>query len=420
MKGLENAASLMINDFALLLRDDKFQCSRFEAAFLSPRITAALLQDPTMEEYEIGVEAGSDEEFASDSVASLISLSRNGSLELTESNFASVKRIAKSLGNSELCEALWGFKIEGEDVSHLNVVDRLSLCDFLSVAGSRELDYLSSHFYEIDRAVLEQVSHADLRKVLESEHLRIDSEDALLDFLFELGTDYFDLLGCLQTEYLSRAGMSRLLETISREEVDESLWKSLCRRLLLFIPSYPLPESRFHVADFPFDSSHPFKGIVSHLSSECGGNVHTQGIVSITASSNMHNVCHQVADYNWTNYWNSCNEPNSWIQFDFKNRKISPTHYTVKSDGNGGYHLLKWALDGSNDGTSWTNLDRRETKDLDGDYIVKSYECGSIQGSRSFFRFVRLTQTGPNTSRRCDLQLANLEFFGEVMACQSP
>jgi hypothetical protein len=54
-KGLENAALLGINDFALHVGSEKFECSRFEAAFLSPRITELLLQDPTIDEYEIDI-----------------------------------------------------------------------------------------------------------------------------------------------------------------------------------------------------------------------------------------------------------------------------------------------------------------------------------------------------------------------------
>jgi hypothetical protein len=189
------------------------------------------------------------------------------------------------------------------------------------------------------------------------------------------------------------------------------------------LPSVQLPESRFCVRnlgkDFPFDSSQPFKGIFSHLSSECGGNVHTNGIVSITASSNAYNFCHQVVDYDWSQHWYSNNEANSWIQFDFKDRQILPTHYTVKSCNQGAHYLLKWSLDGSNDGTSWTNLDRRETNDLKGDRIVKCYACESTESSSHFFRFIRLIQTGENSSGYDHLMLTNLEFFGKATECPS-
>jgi hypothetical protein len=188
---------------------------------------------------------------------------------------------------------------------------------------------------------------------------------------------------------------------------------------LLVVPSDQLPESRFPEKDFPFDSSKPFKGIIAQLSSGCGGNVHTKGIASITASSTEYNACHQVVDYDWTGHWYSHNEQHSWIQFDFKNRRILPNHYTLKSDNQSAHHLLKWSLDGSNDGMSWTPLDRRETNDLNGNRLMKSYECRSVESSSPFFRFIRLIQTGKNSSAADYLMLTNVEFFGTMRDCSS-
>jgi hypothetical protein len=417
-KGLERVASLRISDFAFKVGEEQFGCSRSEAAFISPRITALLLQDPTIDEYEI--EVGSDHEFAPGTILGLISLARNGVLEVTKSNVGLVKRIAKSLENSELCEALKEFVTEGGEVNSSNVVERLSLSESLGVDRSEALDYLASHFYGIDGSLLLTVSHEDLRNVLRSEQLRIWSEDSLLDFILERGFEYFDLLGCLRTEYLSQAAMSRLLESISPDEIGAELWHSLCRRLLLYGSSPQLPNARYMFLGecFPLDSSQPFKGIIAHLSSECGGNVHMHGIISVSASSVYSHACYQVADYDWPGYWTSGNEERAWIQFDFKGRRVSPSHYTMKSDGNCSGHLLKWSLDGSDDGVSWITLDQQETKDLEGKYVVKSYACAARQVS-IFFQYIRLTQTGPNSSGGHCLRLANLELFGQLRESRS-
>jgi hypothetical protein len=130
-KGLENPVSLAMNDFALIVGDQRFECSRFEVAFLSPRITTLLLQDPTIDEYELEVDVDPDQAFDSECVNGLISLSRNQSFQLTESNFDLVKMIAKIFGNSELCEMLSSFGTAGEEVNSSNVVERLSLREFL-------------------------------------------------------------------------------------------------------------------------------------------------------------------------------------------------------------------------------------------------------------------------------------------------
>jgi hypothetical protein len=332
---------------------------------------------------------------------------------VTESNFAFVKSVAKNLENPELCEALKGFRCDEEELSSSNVLDRLMLSRFLGVSSDDEIEYLAVHFEGIEHNILGQLNHNELRDVLRSDQLRLSAEDRLLDFLLDFGTDYFDLLGCLHTEYLTQGGLRRLLETISQDQLDDDLWASLCRRLLLSGGADTVPESRFHVKEFPFEHWRPFEGIVSHLTSECGGNVHTEGIVSVTSSNNSSTRYRVVEDSDSS--FLSDYDDHSWIQFDFKNRKISPTHYTLQSAAYGSnYRLAKWAMDGSNDGVSWINLDRRETDDLIGNAAVKSYECQSRESCTSFFRLIRLTQTENDASGYNAFRLGRLVLFGKM------
>jgi hypothetical protein len=297
-----------------------------------------------------------------------------------------------------------------EELTGSNVSGRFLLAESLEIPPLAEIDFLASHFSQVNLDVLKSLSHSCLQEVLRSPKLQILSEDSLLDSILELGRDYFELLGTLRSEYLSVTGIDRLLNAISIEEVDGELWSSLCRRLRLFVKPSSIPEFRFCLKQFNLDQSRPFDGIISSLTRSSGVNVHTKGIVSITASTNSRNQCHQVVDYDWTGFWYSQGYANSWIQFDFKGRKISVTHYSIKSAGNSCHYLLQWSLEGSNDSTSWTRLDQRNTQDLNGNYIVKSYECGSPQPS--CFQFIRLTHTGANSSNCHNLMLSNVEFFG--------
>jgi hypothetical protein len=248
--------------------------------------------------------------------------------------------------------------------------------------------------------VVKSLSQDCLNEVLMSPKLQIRSEDSLLDILLELGREYSSFLGHVRSEYLSVTGIDRLLTAISIDDVDAGLWSSLCRRLRLFVEP-AIPESRFHLKAIEFDSSQPFDGIIASLTRECGGNVHTRGIVSITTTGDNRNHCYQVVDYDWTDHWYCYDNTTTWIIFDFKDRRISVTHYSIRSDGHNGYHLLQWNREGSNDGDLRTILDKRNTQDLNGNRVVKSYECESHDSS--IYRFVRLTQTGPNSSNGTQL-----------------
>ena len=82
------------------------------------------------------------------------------------------------------------------------------------------------------------------------------------------------------------------LEHVYPDRIDDGIWTSICRCLRGQYDSKSLPlrlvKERFHDAGetYEFAAGSPFKGIISHLRDECGGNVHSKGIVNITASSN--------------------------------------------------------------------------------------------------------------------------------------
>ena len=138
-----------------------------------------------------------------------------------------------------------------------------------------------------------------------------------------------------------------------------------------------------------------------------------KGVVNITASSTgcTDRQCHQVTDYGWNNYWHTRYEPNPWICFDFKDKTVRPTKYRLKSDGYwGGDHLIQWVIEGMNDGGSWEELDRRNTQDLNGTYITKTYDCQGM--SPKSYRYLRLRATGKNSSNHDGLDLSEIEFFG--------
>jgi hypothetical protein len=77
----------------------------------------------------------------------------------------------------------------------------------------------------------------------------------------------------------------------------------------------------------------PWSGLISYIRELCFGNVHEKGVIEITSSSNGHNHCWDVVNYDWNDYWFTNCSANSWIQFDFKEWIVSVTHYSLKSKG---------------------------------------------------------------------------------------
>jgi hypothetical protein len=240
-----------------------------------------------------------------------------------------------------------------------------------------EADFIASHFFEIPVDALGDLKSSELEDILQNDKLCIDNEDYLFDFMVEHVSDYFRLIGYVQLKFLSPSSMNRFFKIISYSDVDERIWLNICPRARhkLVYEANEIPLNRL-------------KSIV-HLTSVYGGHVHERGALKITCSSTSHSNCLQIT---CNNYWNSDNSANSWIQFDFKNREVSLTHYTLKSDG-GGDHLLQWTLTGSRNGKTWESIDAGHTQDLNGKFITKIFSCSV-----------------PSDMILCTLR--NVEFFG--------
>ena len=154
--------------------------------------------------------------------------------------------------------------------------------------------------------------------------------------------------------------------------------------------------------------------ILKYLSEKFEGNVHTKNVVNITASSidwsrPVENIVEDDNDKDFFTY----NEPDSWIKFDFKERKVLLDHYTLKtwSGDESCAHLKNWVLEVSDDDNNFTEIDKRENCDL----LYGKLKTATFEVSHSTpARFVRLRQTGENWCGDNDLLLNQIEFSGFI------
>jgi hypothetical protein len=70
-------------------------------------------------------------------------------------------------------------------------------------------------------------------------------------------------------------------------------------------------------------------------------------------------------------------------------------------------------VEGRNDGEDWITLDERNTGELGDRGKVKTLACSSYDKSKTF-RYLRVRQTGKNSSGSDFLILSAVEFFGEL------
>jgi hypothetical protein len=135
------------------------------------------------------------------------------------------------------------------------------------------------------------------------------------------------------------------------------LWRSICFRLSQSVASTQT-NGRYRLLSIsPTCDGSPL-GIIGYLSSKHGGNVADRGIVSVSSSSSRP-ACpaRHAVDLQTTTIFQSDNSPNQWLCYDFKDRKVEATHYSIHGYSSD-FYLRSWVLEGSLDGSKWDEVDQ--------------------------------------------------------------
>jgi hypothetical protein len=256
-------------------------------------------------------------------------------------------------------------------------------------------------------------------------YLSLENEDSLYHFIsrgIETNREMHGLLEFVRLEYCSPKVMNDFFEIFSGYfyEINASKWASIRRRLLAnvkkkSIKQFPPPLVKKRV---PLGVPN---GIIAHLTRECGGNVHDNYVVDVTSGSfeketngaNPHSgawkndprgAAKNAADLETNSCFYSAflassenirNTRNNWICYDFKERRLVPTHYTIRSnrDDPDYFHLRSWLVETSVNRKSWREVaHQKRNRRLNGSHFAALF---SIAGGEEC-RFIRLVNIGKN------------------------
>jgi hypothetical protein len=180
-------------------------------------------------------------------------------------------------------------------------------------------------------------------------------------------------------------------------------------------------------------------GIIAHLTRECGGNVHDRNVIDVTSGSfeketlgaNPHSGAYDnnpryaaknTADLEThSHFFSACREKediphtrNNWICYDFKERRIVPTHYTIRTywNGPGNSHLKSWLVETSTDGENWREVAHEEdNKQLNSKWFTATFPVAGGEECR----FIRLVNIGRNHWGSDSLNITAWEIFGNLI-----
>jgi len=163
-------------------------------------------------------------------------------------------------------------------------------------------------------------------------------------------------------------------------------------------------------SEYPFQSD-LFSGIFDGLSKKLGRNLADSNDVDVTASSYRGSEVPKNVLKNDDSNWHNNELPNSWIQFDFKQRKVSITSYSLRDEDK----LKSWKVEGSTNGSTFEIIDNKvDTTDFkERDGIQKNFP---VQPNNSYYRYIRITSTGKIWRNNDHFSLYRVEFFGFVQS----
>jgi hypothetical protein len=216
---------------------------------------------------------------------------------------------------------------------------------------------------------------------------------------------------------------ARLLSEISRRTggadagavsplaADVSALQSKVREFeLLVLPQIGLRQ-------IPFSAQSPLDGIIAYLARKCGGNVHRNKVVAVTAFKPLGGFDPaEVVDLkDPTTYVSEAGPTDQWVALDFKAMTVYPTYYSLRTRTNyWAGNMQSWVIEGSMDGKDWQAMTE----------IRLSNEINQKNRTLSFpitrpvdCRHVRFHMPPADGNR--NIILSGFELFGTLRAARS-
>jgi hypothetical protein len=444
-RGLANVAVPdWSDDFTFIIGRHRYQCQSSVAQFLSPRVSKLHSIDATISELRLEVR---DRQRV---FGSVLEAARGDHIAVDSGHRRTFAAICAALWNSELSESVFGQL--SDEVTMENVVDRLRSLPATQCDISTELEFIASHFYDLlrRRDALKALPFSLLYAIISRGSLRLESEDSLYDFIrknTETNGGMCRLLEFVRLEYCSADVVTDFFDLHSGHfyEVNASMWGSIRTRLVLpnvtlkqFPPSVKKGKLRYSTTNKETDTTYDIPdGIIAHLTRECGGNVHFRRVVNVTCGSFEKEICGAnpysgayenspcyaarnaadlAVDSHFLSAYRRCSENiphtrNNWLCYDFKTRRIVPSHYAIRTHGYGprNCQLKSWLVDTTADGKSWRAVAHEEQNhQLNDSWWIGTFPVAGGEECR----FIRLVQIGRNHSGDDSLNISAWEIFG--------
>lgn len=455
MRGVQNLNNFpdSNDDFTFFFSDlNSFQMKINFAEFISPKVSKLRKNDPTLHSLRLDyISSNLQEYFTEDIIQKILFFSSGNPIYIDGLEGFKLLIVSILLENIELfreIEKTFDMQINENNLDqylhNLTIIYQFSQkTEYFSY--SNIIGYISSHFHSLDKSKL-HLPRPIIYSIISDPHLKLENEDTLFNFIQNVfstdKTEPEDESSISINSFLAKVNFLRLSETKLKEalnliefnEVGKELWMKVINCTQYFKDSIIDADSTRYVFKKlifkPKSDPRLLNGIIRYLTNVAGGNVHLKNVVIVSKSSecfshNPHEV-ENVVDLDSDKYFHSDDHPNSWIKYDFGNRRIHPTHYTIKnrnnacmksdkSEGNSGTNPRNWIIEGSNNDIDWKKLDERKN---DPSFLIKDmcqvFEIRENLDPNEYFKYIKITQNGLSSDGRNYFVISAIEYFGDL------
>ncbi|KAK8880688.1 hypothetical protein M9Y10_003372 [Tritrichomonas musculus] len=414
------------DDFTFIVNGAKFKTTRIVSDLLSQKICMLHQFDPTFDEITIDTnEKGDFSQFLK-----LINFKVNN---IPESELPFISEVIEKLGANTI-------EIQEEEriiLTNDNVFDLLKIHEkspnFFSRKYQNEVDFVSSHFYELYNSKneeLKEISKTTLDIILQNSKLQIESEDQLLTFLNDLNrkdSSYPNMYEHVNFSNVTSDAIKEFLVVFNAEKMTRDTWNKISIRLSQeVIPTQKRSKRKVkkntsnesEAIEVKFEGKDELNGILNLLRKRFNEYVFAK--VNISSSSMYLNDVEysalNVIDYDDANKeFCSKDMKNSWLRFDFKDRQIKVTAYTIRSffGEENDEHPKSWVIEGSNDNNDWEEVDVQSNCGfLNGENKIHTFLIK--ESNQKPFKFIRMRLTSENWSNTNCLDINCIDFYGKL------
>ena len=305
-----------------------------------------------------------------------------------------------------------------DTLSIKNVLSRTKNKFELSINYNKEIEFITSNFPQIYKRSPKIVTHFNeciIECILRSQSLRIPNEDYLFNSIVKLSKtskQYLFLFECVLFINVSHNLIEDFLKVFDINYMNVKIGMQL----------FPLLSSELkHESILLFQKQNQdillqrymINSIVQYLKAENNGDKILDRDLSVSGSSYDEDCEPENVLYDNNRYFQSQSySENGWITFNFHDRKIFLSEYTLSSyscNAGNGMHIKSWVLEGSINNDDYTQIDMQIDCDkLNGYNCTATFEVKQEEP----FQYIRIRSIDENWNETPNLPLRKVDFAG--------